>query len=325
MNFSKLFNIPALVLLAVCMFIFRYGFLTQQPGFVPALNEWQYALLVLSSVLIAAGGFLMNNAFGYGREDKQPISEAKGYNIYLALNITGVGIGYYIANLAERPMFTGIFIVAAATLYIYATSLKQTIVVSNIILALVITLPVIGIGIFNIYYALIEENRAYTATLFDLLLDYSIFTFVIALLLTFINDLATTDADYNAGINTLPIALGRTRTIKIVLAFTLLPVAMLVYYGQEYIINLTYALGFGILFLLGPLVYFIIKLWNAATQKDFRHLEKVLQLLLLFTALSIAAITYNININIKKNAEEKTEQIQANTGIRIATQAAVSA
>ena len=83
----KLFNIPALILLAVSMFAIRYGFLTQQDGFAPALNHWQFALLVLSAVLIAAGGFLMNNAFGAGREQNATISEATGYNIYIALNV----------------------------------------------------------------------------------------------------------------------------------------------------------------------------------------------------------------------------------------------
>jgi 4-hydroxybenzoate polyprenyltransferase len=323
MKITKLFNIPALLVLTVSMFAFRYGFLTQQEYFVPALNDWQYALLVLSCVLIAAGGFLMNNAFGYGQEDKQPISEAKGYNIYGALNLVAFGIGYYIASLADKPIYMGIFLAGAATLYIYATSLKQTIIISNILLALVVTLPLIAIGIFNIYYGLTEANQPYASLLFKVLLDYSVFIFTISLILTFIYDLANADADYNAGICTLPIAIGRARTIKIVLGLTIIPVAMLLYYGQSYIINLTYGLGYGLLFIMGPLVYFGIKLFKAGSPKDFKHLANVLQLLLLFTSISIAVITYNINI--KKDAEKKTEQIQANTGIRFAAKATVSA
>jgi len=323
MNFSKLFNIPVLVLLAVVMFIFKYGFLDCQPDLIIALNNWQYALMVLSCMLIAAGGFFMNNVFGVGKDAHPHITEAKGYNIYMIINIVALGIGYYIANYTGHGAFVGIFIVGAGTLYIYATSLKQTLLISNILIALLIALPVVLIGIFTLYPIITSNNQPMLAQLFDLMIDYAIFSFITGLILTFVNDLANTDNDYNAGLNTLPIILGRARTLKIVLALSLIPVALLLYYLQAYIINLTYALAYAILFILGPLVYLLIRLWNAANPKDFKHLEKVLQLLLLFTALSVAVLTYNINI--KRNAEEKTEQLQANTGIGLTPQAAVSA
>jgi 4-hydroxybenzoate polyprenyltransferase len=290
----KLFNIPALALLAVCMFAFRYGFLIQQPGFTPALNGWQYALLVLSCVLIAAGGFLINNTFGVGREHKAQLTEATVYNLYIALNIVAAGIGYYIANIGEKPMYLGIFVVAAATLYLYATSLKQTFLISNILLALVMTLPLVAIGIFNIYYVLSPETFALTRLMFEVLLDYIVFGFVINLILTFINDLANTDADYNAGLSTMPIVLGRARAVKIVLGFTLIPVALVLYYCQSHLLNLPVALGFVLLFVCGPLVYMLIKLWGAGSRKDFTHLEGLLKLVLLSTALSIVVITLTV-------------------------------
>ncbi|MES2485134.1 MAG: prenyltransferase [Bacteroidota bacterium] len=323
MKIVKLFNVPALLLLAVAMFTFKYAFLDQEPDIFIALNHWQYALLVFACVLIAAGGFFMNNVFGVGKESHPQITEAKGYNIYIALNLIAIGTGYYIANYIGKGAFTGIFIGAAGTLYIYATSLKQTLIISNIIIALIIALPVVTIGIFTLYPVITPNNQPILGRLFDLMLDYAIFSFIIGLILTLVNDLANTDADYNAGLNTLPVTLGRARTVKIVLELTLIPVGLIVYYIEAYIINLTYAMAYAILFMLGPLVYLLIKLWSATTSKDFKHLEKVLQLLLLFVALSVAVLTYNINI--KRNATEKTEQIQANTGIGFATQAAISA
>ncbi|SFQ40340.1 UbiA family prenyltransferase [Flavobacterium akiainvivens] len=317
----KLFNIPALAILAVAMFSFRYGFLTQQEGFSPFLNDWQYALLVLSCVLIAAGGFLMNNTYGVGREDKSGLSEATVYNIYIALNVVGVGIGYYLANLGEKPMYLGIFVVGAATLYLYATSLKQSLLISNILLALIMTLPLVAIGVFNMYFGLTNINYSMAKPMFEVLLDYIIFSFIINLILTFINDLTNSDADYNAGLNTLPITLGRARTVKILLGLCILPVLAVVVYGKVYLINLPFALAFVLLFLGGPLVFCIIKLWNGATQKEFRQMESALKLVLLFTALSIAVISFNIKL--KADAETKTEGLQTDTGIGFAPQAAV--
>ena len=299
MKLLKLTGLPNLLLLALSLFVFKYGFLDRQAGFESALNNWQYALFVLACVLIAAGGFFMNTVFGYGKDTNTSISEAKGYNFYIALTLAGVALGYYIANFTGKPMFVGIFIVAAATMYIYATSLKQTVLISNIVVALLMTLPIVAVGLFTIYPMLNPNNQPLLATLFSLMLDYAYFTFALSLLFTFINDLAHADADYNSGIDTLPILLGRARAVKIVLVFTLLPVCMVLYYGNTFLQDLLWAVGYGLLFIIAPFVYFLIKLWSATTEKDFAHLEKVLKLVLFFTALSIAVITLNIQYHVK--------------------------
>ncbi|MGQ2984904.1 UbiA family prenyltransferase, partial [Flavobacterium sp.] len=293
MKFIKLLNIPDLIILALSLFIFRYGFISAQEAIMPALNDWQYALLAFSCVFIAAGGFFINNTAGIGHKEYD-ISEAQSYNLYIVLTIIGVGLSYYIANLVGIPLYSGIVVVAAATLYIYATSLKQTILISNILISIATALPIVAIGIFNFYPLLMPETQPVLGTLFSLLLDYALFVFVIALLLTFAQDLANSDEDYNSGINTLPIALGKDRTIKLVCGLTILPITMVLYYVNTYLINLLWAMGFCLLFLLGPIIYFTIKLWNSKTQKDFAQLVTVIKLVLLFTSVSIAVITFNI-------------------------------
>ena len=298
MKLVKLYGLQNVLLLAIGMLAFKYGFLNRQEV-VLALNNWQYIIMVLACSFIAAGGFYINNTAGVGKENNTEISEAKIYNTYIALTLIGVGMGYYIANFVGKPMHSGIFVVGAATLYIFATSLKQTILVSNIVIALLMALPLVAIGIFTMYPVLNAQNKLLLATLFDLMLDYALFIFVIGLILTFINDLANADNDYNNGITTLPITLGRARTQKVVLAFSLLPVGMLLYYGNAYIKELLFALGYGLVFILAPLIYFLIKLWNAKTPKDFQHLETVLKIVLLFTVLSVAVVTYNIQYNAK--------------------------
>lgn len=299
MKLLKLYGAQYIVMLGFGMFAFKYGFLDRQPGLVLALNNWQYALMVLSCMLIAASGAFINNVAGVGKENTTAYNEATTYNIYIALTLAGVGIGYYIANFIGRPMFSGLFIAGAATLYIYATSLKQTILLSNILIALTVALPVVAIGVFTLFPILNPENQPLLAILFRIMLDYALFIFVIGILITLVKDLYTTDEDYNAGTTTLPIALGRARTLKIILAFTIVPLAMLLYYGNTYIIDLTIALAYGLFLIAGPLLYFIIKTWNAKTQKDFAHLETILQIVLFITLLSIVVVTLNIEYNAK--------------------------
>ena len=62
MKYLQLIRLPNLFLLALMQLTFRYGFLAQQD--IPlALADWQYLLLVLATVLIAAAGYAINDIF----------------------------------------------------------------------------------------------------------------------------------------------------------------------------------------------------------------------------------------------------------------------
>ena len=79
--------------------LFRYGFLNYQN--IPlALNDWQYFLLVFATVMIAAGGYIINNIMDQATDnDNKPnqvvvgksISETNAYNAYFACTVLGVG------------------------------------------------------------------------------------------------------------------------------------------------------------------------------------------------------------------------------------------
>ena len=297
MKFLKLIGFGNLLLLAFAQFIFKYGFLDYQSELVLALNDGKYALLVLACVSIAAGGFFINATAGIGKEPNANMSEAKIYNIYIAFNLVGLGLGYYIADYIGRPSFMGIFVVAAATMYIYANSLKQTLLIGNVLLAIISALSIVVIGIFTLYPVISSYNQSQMATIFSLMLDYSLFTFMMVFIITLLNDIKNTDQDYNEGLNTLPIAIGKQRAAKVAFAFGIITAGMILYYINAYLKELLWAMGYILLFVLGPLVYFLINIWSAKTRKDYTILEIVLSAMLFCTALSVAVITFNIKYN----------------------------
>lgn len=303
-NFFRLIRYQNLILLAFMQLLFRYAFLKWQD--VPlSLADWQYVLLVLSTVLIAAGGYVINDIFDQDTDaDNKPgktivgskISESAAYNIYVALNITGVGIGFYLSNVIMRPGFATIFILIAALLYLYATSLKQTLLIGNIIVAILLSFSVIIIGIFDLFPATYEGNQKQMGVLFSILMDYAIYAFMINFIREIVKDLEDVDGDYNQGMSTLPIVLGVLRTVRVVFALSFIPLLILLYYTNEYFAsnNLYLTTIYTLLFVVGPLLYFTIKSWSAKTKKDFRHLSKVLKFVLLFGIISIAVVAYNI-------------------------------
>ena len=284
--------------------IFRYGFLKWQN--VPlSLADWQYCLLVLSTILIAAGGYVINDIFDQDTDSEnkpsktiigKAISESMGYNIYVALTVVGVGIGFYLSNVIMKPSFATIFILIASLLYIYATSLKQMLLVGNVIVAFLLSFSVIIIGIFDLYPATYEGNQKEMGVLFSILIDYAVFAFIINFIREITKDLEDVNGDYNQGMNTLPIIFGVERTAKVVFGLSFIPLVILLYYTNAYFAsnNLYVATIYSLLTLLGPLLYFTIKSWTAATKKEFHHLSLVLKIVLLFGILSISVISYNI-------------------------------
>jgi 4-hydroxybenzoate polyprenyltransferase len=307
MNYLKLIRYQNLLMLALMQLIFRYGFLELQN--IPlALADWQYILLVLATMSIAAGGYVINNIFDVETDtENKPenvivgkfISETKAYNLYIGFTVIGVAIGFYLSNVISKPSFASIFIIIAATLYFYATSLKQGLLIGNFIVALLLSFSVIIIGIFDLYPVTFEENRAFMGLLFSILLDYAIFAFIINFIREIVKDLQDVEGDSNQGMNTLPIAFGTKNTTKLVFGLSFIPVILILNYINTNLFSsgLLYGTLFGLVFILAPLLYFATKIWSANNQKDFHHLSTVLKWILFFGILSIVVISLNIKYN----------------------------
>lgn len=307
MNYLKLIRFQNLLMLALMQLIFRYGFLELQN--IPlALADWQYAILVLATVCIAAGGYIINNIFDVETDSENKpenvivdkfISETKAYNLYIGFTVIGVAMGFYLANVINKPSFASIFIVIAATLYFYATSLKQSLLIGNFIVALLLSFSVIIIGIFDLFPITNEENRPVMGLLFGILLDYAIFAFIINFIREIVKDLQDIEGDSNQGMNTLPIFFGVKKTTKLVLGLSFIPVILIVNYinSNLFTSGLIYGTLYGLVFILAPLIYFSIKIWSAKTTQDFHHLSTVLKWILFFGILSIVVISLNIKYN----------------------------
>lgn len=307
MKFLKLIRYQNLLMLAFMQVLFRYAFLKQQN--IPlALSDLQYGLLVLSTVLLAAAGYVINNIYDVATDTiNKPqdvvigkgISETAAYNIYFGLNITGVAIGFYLSNVILRPGFATIFILIASMLYFYSTTLKQIMIVGNVVVALTLALSVIIIGVFDIFPAINAENKAQMASLFSILTDYALFAFMINFIREIVKDIEDVNGDYNQGMNTLPIAIGISRAAKIALGFAIIPFILCLLYINTYFLknNLIFVTLYAFAFVLAPLLYFIVKIFGAKTSKEFHHLSTVLKLILFFGILSILVITLNIHYN----------------------------
>jgi len=304
LSILKLIRYQNLLMLAFMQLIFRYGFLKFQN--IPlALTDWQYGLLVLATVAIAAGGYIINNILDVETDsDNDPenvivgktISEIKAYNLYIGFTVVGVAIGFYLSNVINKPGFASLFIIIAGTLYFYATSLKQSLLIGNIIVALLLSFSVLIIGVFDLYPVTFDENRPIMGLLFGILLDYALFAFILNFIREIVKDLEDIEGDTNQGMNTLPIAFGVNRTINFVFGLSFVAIICTLYYIKTYIFksDLFISTFYGLVFILAPIIYFTIKIRSAKTKSDFHFLSSLLKWILLFGMLSIVVISLNL-------------------------------
>ncbi|MFN3755056.1 geranylgeranylglycerol-phosphate geranylgeranyltransferase [Flavobacterium sp.] len=307
MNFLRLIRYQNLLLLAFMQIVFRYGFLKHEAIYL-FLSDFQYLLLILSTVLIAAAGYIINDVMDQETDnDNKPnnviigksISEAMAYNIYFALNVTGVGIGFYLSNIIQKPTFAGIFIIIVTLLYLYATTFKRMLLIGNIIVAFLLAISILIIGVYDLLPLTFESNQKEMGIYFSLLLDYALFAFIINFIREIVKDMEDVNGDYNQGMNTLPIVLGVSRTAKVVFGLGIVATVVLLWYLNTYLMNnnLYYAVIYGLVFVVSPMIFFLVKVWSAKSKKDFHLLSQVLKWVIFFGILSILVINFNIKNN----------------------------
>ena len=300
MNLLNLIRWKNLLMIGIVQLLIKYSLL-EPFGVNTSLDTLGITLLILASLCIAAAGNIINDIYDVETDlvnkpnkviiDKS-ISEKTAYNLFIAFNITGVGIGFYLSHLVGKSAFFSVFVIISVLLYIYATYLKRTLLIGNIIISILVSLSIIIVGLFELLPVITPQNQATQLTFFNIIFDYAVFAFVITLLREITKDLEDIDGDYKAGMNTLPIAIGRERASKVLFALSLIPIAMVSYYVINYLYKSQIAVGYFLLFIIGPLVYVSVKLFSAKVKKEYHHISLILKLSMFFGMLSLLLYKY---------------------------------
>ncbi len=300
LNFFKLIRATNLLFIALTMFLIKYG-LFEPFGVAITLNLFGFSMLVLAVVCVAASGYVINDIFDVAADvENKPkrtiinhhISEKAAYRWFFALNIIGVGLGFYLSNLIGKPGFSAFFIFGSAILYLYNSQFQQSILVGNILVSLIVGLIPIGVGLYDLLPTITPQNQQTQSTIFSILIDYSIFAFLINLLREIVKDQEDINGDYNAGYKTLPIVLGKQRTNKILFLTVLLPIGFLIYYIYQYLFENISAVIYALLLLVAPLLFFLVNIWSAEKKSEYSRLSLILKFVLFFGLLSIGLLQF---------------------------------
>ncbi|PHR12764.1 MAG: prenyltransferase [Aequorivita sp.] len=293
MDYLKLIRYQNLLFLALVQIFIKYGLFN---SFETTLNNFEFSLLVIATLCIAAAGNIINDIYDVeidkiNKPSKvligKKISERNSNQLFIILNIIGVGIGFYLSNVIGKPGFAALFIGISALLYLYASYLKGMLLIGNLLVSALVAMSLIIVALFDLLPIITPQNQAGQSAVFKILLHYALFAFFINFIREIVKDLQDINGDKKAGMNTLPIALGRKRTITIVFVLGVLITLGVVLYMYEHLYSQQILLLYFLFAIVAPLLYFCIKAWDANTPKEYGLLSKLLKFIMF---LGICAI-----------------------------------
>ncbi|MCD6066579.1 MAG: ubiquinone biosynthesis protein UbiA [Bacteroidetes bacterium] len=277
------------------------------------LSHGTFFLLTLSTALIAAAGYIINDYFDLktdkiNRPDKvvldRTIKRRWAMVIHIIFNAIGILLGIYVAWKAGNVKLALIHVISAGLLWYYSTTFKKQLLIGNIIVSFLTALVPLTVMLFelprviDIYDQMLPDMTLNFSTLYKFIIAFSVFAFLSSLIREIIKDMEDVEGDLETGCNTIPIAWGMKAAKAIVIGLItnmILILSFLIYSLYNPAENLpTFYILFGIIF---PLVYLIYKMYRAKTPKDY-HWASVFIKIIMLVGISFSFIIYYLANNI---------------------------
>ncbi len=271
--------------------------------FSPVLPWWQLMLLIVATICIAAGGYVINDYFDIkidriNKPDKllvtNGISKEQAMHAHQFLTIAGVVFGLVESWLCRSWSLALVFILVPGLLWFYSSSYKRQFVIGNILVAFVAALPPItvvmaNVGILRHRFGDIISYSSVEQDLYLWLGGFALFAFLTTLMREMMKDLQDQQGDRELECHTLPVRLGDWATKWIITAIGLLTMALLVWIG---FFCLPYPHGWNTLSsryvvfgILTPLACALWLMWAAKIPSDYRVAQGVMKFVMLMGML----------------------------------------
>lgn len=255
------------------------------------LSNGFLALLIGATVLIAAGGYVINDYFDVkidriNRPDQvivtRTIPKDTAFRLSICLSAIGLVAGIVAAILCRSWTLGILFGIAPGLLWFYSSGYKRQFLVGNLIIALLAACPPLIIAFANIGYAHKLYDRfgdivSQTPLAHSLLMwlgGFALFAFITTWIREIIKDLQDQIGDAELECHTLPVVLGDTKTKLIVTTLIVITLAGLCYchwgllpFDTSFTSLATRYLGLVVLL---PLVCVLVLLWRAKIPSDYK-------------------------------------------------------
>ncbi len=279
------YNIPVIALAQYLSAIF---ILDKERRALDVILDLNLFLIVLASSLTIASGYIINNFYDaqkdlINRPKKSMldrlVSQKTKLQVYFSLNLIVTLLAFLVSWRAVLFFSAYIFLI-----WFYSHKLKKYPVIGNLTAAFLAVLPFFGI-------------LMYFKNFYEVIFAHATFLYLLILTRELIKDLENLAGDLANNYRTIPVMFGEkiSKSIITLLTFlTIIPVYLLVdVYNVGYMDIYFYA---GMI----VIIYFLIQLWKAETQKQYLQLHNMLKLLIVAGVFCIVLIEPSVLVHGRK-------------------------
>ena len=272
---------------------------------VPILNKaafgeqlpWYLLLLVmLATVLIAAGGYVINDYFDVkidriNRPDEVIVtrSVSKPVAMRLSLILSGIGIvcGLAVAAILRSMTIGILFILIPGLLWFYSSSYKRLFMIGNLIIALLAAVTPLLVAMVNVaqlqlLYATILPYTTLVHDLYAWLGGFALFAFLLSWIREIIKDIQDQMGDRELECHSMPVVWGELWTKVFVTGLIVLTLAVI---SHLWFHVLPFPIGWNslstryiVLGIITPLLGALGLLWAAKIPSDYKTCQQVVKL-----------------------------------------------
>lgn len=304
--FFKLVRWPNLIITALMMCLVHRCLMQME-------SSAAFTLLVISMVLIQAGGYVINDIFdmeidAINKPEKQIVgkvfTEKQCNLLYIVLTIIGLACALAASVMALGNKFITIFAcmaLLACLLYSYSSRYKKKLVIGNIIVSLSVAFAVFVPWLFEMIY--ISKHELLLITMQPLMrislrfvLIYTAFAFLMTLIREIVKDMQDVKGDGRSHCRTIPIVWGMKAAQIIVIVLSFVTCAM-IWIAADYFNGLGFKITYYMLY--ASWVFAFIVIINnlilitdksLRTERQFRLQSMWLKISMLLGVLSMFCI-----------------------------------
>jgi 4-hydroxybenzoate polyprenyltransferase len=236
--------------------------------------------------MIAAAGNIINDYFDI-RPDRvnkhhriivgKYIERREAMMVHVVFSTLGFFIAGYVAHKYHIDWILIFQLMAITLLWFYSASFKKSFIVGNLIVAfLTANIPLMVIGydlpvVFNqmgYHFPFFNMNVGPLIKVIYFTIGYAVFAFLLNLIREIIKDMADLRGDTEIDANTLPIALGISKSTRVVSSLILFTIISLIYVQQVYLPDI-YTSAYLLFAVILPLILSMVSLKNARKSRHF--------------------------------------------------------
>jgi 4-hydroxybenzoate polyprenyltransferase len=300
-------------MIALTQILLRYFVLQKilnQNSIALELNNSLFFLVVLSTVLIAAAGYIINDYFDMKTDlinhpETVVVGKIIKRRMAIILHITftflGIIIGMYAALMTGYLRLAIFHFVAAALLWFYSTNFKKQLLVGNIVVsvltAAVAFMPfVYEMGLLEkVHPGFAFMHKDVVLSCFKITFIFSLFAFITSLAREMIKDMEDYKGDEATGGHTMPIVWGMHSSklnVFFLIVITVILLLFVIYNTFKFyriVINVNTIYIFSGLII--PLIVLALMTLNARESRQFKNASLLLKFIML-TGLAYSFIFY---------------------------------